>query len=120
MKSSKIKKTSVTSALVESMSIVDAMVARISKLENKIEEHTKYLNVLTNTLNYSMSMNYAYESYFIELGFDDAEIRAEIDQLYYDAFEKNKKDGRESEFSKSVIKKINSKLKEFQSKLNLK
>ena len=104
--------------LVKALDIIDSLNQRVYELEKKLEDQIKLHNVTTNTLNYLMASMYVFEEYLVEFGVDPNTLKEEIDDTFYDAFNKKNKKGREFQYNQSIIKKINDQLLIFQEKLN--
>lgn len=104
--------------LVKVLDIIEKMNTQIYELEVKNEEQIKLANLTTNTINYILATVYVYESYFVEMGVDQEMLKKEIEQVFYDAFNKQETQGKTPQYSKNIIKKVNDKLRQFQEKVN--
>jgi len=102
--------------LVDTLEVLDSVNDRLFSTEKTVAEISKFLNVMTNTLNYCLATMFVYESYLIDLGVDRNELQKQIDSVYFESYQK--KQSTDQVFNKSVLTKINKKITEFQSKLN--
>ena len=103
--------------IVDAMSILDSMNNRMFTTEKTVADISKFLNVVSNTINYCLSSMYVYETYLTDLGADRNEIQKQIDTVYFEAYQKNLNGGDDA-YKKSVLNKINQKISDFQIKLN--
>ena len=113
----KEKINDVNKDIIDVADIIAELNDRVYNLELKLEEQTKFYNITTNTINYILATLYVYEMYFIEMGADQRLIKQEIEQTFYDAFQKNG-DDKSPQYVDNIIKKINDQLRQFQEKIN--
>jgi len=105
--------------IVTTMEIIGEMNNRLFATEKNLDEINKFLNVMSNTVNYVLAAMFVYERYLIEFGASRSEIQKEVDEVYYDAFTKNKNKGAEvSDYKDSIIKQINEQIKQFRERMN--
>lgn len=104
--------------IINTLNVVDSLNERIFLLENKINDYNKMFNLTTNTVNYILASMLVYESYLQQFDFDLESIQREIDSVYFESFTKADKLDEKSEYSNTILKKINDKLREFQDKIN--
>lgn len=104
--------------IINTLNVVDSLNERIFLLENKINDYNKMFNLTTNTVNYILASMLVYESYLQQFDFDLESIQREIDNVYFESFTKADKLDEKSEYSNTILKKINDKLREFQDKIN--
>ena len=103
--------------LMEALSIIDSINERTFINEKTLSEISKFLNVISNTMNYCLSSMHVYETYLVEMGADRNELQKEIDAVYFETYQRKQSEENE-QYKKSVLSKINQRINEFQSKLN--
>lgn len=104
--------------LISALELIEELNKRVYDLEVKHENEVKLYNLTTNTINYILASLYVYESYLSEMGADQETLKKEIEQTFYDAFNRTGKKGSKPDYSESIIKKVNDKLREFQERVN--